>query len=46
MFPLSLDNYTYSWLSAILVTGRLIVFGRIFIELTMCVHSNRAVATV
>jgi len=46
VFPFSSDNYTDSWLSAILVTGRLIVFHRISIVLTVCVHSNRAVAAV
>jgi len=46
VFPLSLGNSTDSWLSAILVIARLIVFGRIFIVLIVCMHSNRAVAAV
>ena len=41
VFPLSASNSMDSWLSAILVIVRLIVFGRIFIVLTVRVCINR-----
>jgi len=41
VFPLSSNNSTDSCLSAILVIGRLIVFHRIFIVLTVCMRINR-----